>query len=280
MQTSSYLVTGASTGIGRATVDKLVHLGAHVWATVRSDVDERSLKDAHGEKVSVLRVDVTDLDSVKAAGEAVVKSGPLNGLVNNAGVALPAPLEHLPIETFRKQLEVNLVGQLAVTQAMLPALRKAKELNQTARIVMIGSIGGRIAGPVIGAYHASKFGLVGLTDSLRAELAPSGIGVFLIEPGAISTPIWERSTAAGDPLMDTLSEQAQQIYAKQIAAARANAASAPKRGIPPQRAANLIAKVLTAQRPRPRYLLGPDAHIASIIARLPYRLRYKLTAGK
>lgn len=280
MQTSSYVVTGASTGIGRATVDKLVQLGAHVWATVRSEVDERSLKEAHGDKVSVLRVDVTDLDSVKAAGDQVVKAGPLNGLVNNAGVALPAPLEHLPIETFRKQLEVNLIGQLAVTQAMLPALRKAREVQQAARIVMIGSIGGRIAGPVIGAYHASKFGLVGLTDSLRAELAPSGIGVVLIEPGAIATPIWERSTAAGDPLMEMLSEQAQQYYAKQIAAARANAAGAPKRGIPPQRAANLIAKVLTAQRPRPRYLLGPDAHIASVIARLPYRLRYKLTAGK
>lgn len=276
----NYLITGASTGIGRAAVDKLVQLGAHVWATVRTDADESSLKEAYGDSVSVLRVDVTDLDSVQAAGAEVAKAGPLNGLVNNAGVALPAPLEHLPIATFRKQLEVNLVGQLAVTQAMLPALRKAREQQQTARIVMIGSIGGRIAGPVIGAYHASKFGLVGLTDSLRAELAPSHIQVILIEPGAISTPIWERSRAAGDPLLETLPEEARRIYAKQIAAVRANAASAPKRGIPAQRAADLIAKVLTVPRPRPRYLLGTDAHLASVVARLPYRLRYRLTAGK
>ena len=181
---SSYLVTGASTGIGRACVAALAGTGARVWATVRSDADAESLRDQHGQSVSVVRLDLTDPDSVLAAGERICAAGPLSGLVNNAGVALPGPLEYIPMDVFRRQIEVNLVGQLAVTQAALPALRKARERASKARIVMIGSIGGRIATPMLGPYHASKFGLVGLTDTLRAELAPSGIQVVLVEPGA------------------------------------------------------------------------------------------------
>ncbi len=280
MSTRSYVVTGASTGIGRACVSELAHTGARVWAAVRTDKDEEALRRDHPDAVTVLRMDVTDPASVQAAGERVQAAGPLHGLVNNAGVALPAPLEHIPVSVFQRQLEVNLVGQLAVTQAMLPALRQAREQQADARIVMIGSIGGRIAGSMLGPYHASKFGLVGLTDSLRAELAPSGIPVILIEPGAVATPIWSRGAAAGNELSAQLPPAGQQRYAAQITAAQANATRSAERGLPPQRAAQVIVKALTARNPRPRYLVGTDAHVAAVVALLPYRLRYRLTAAR
>jgi NAD(P)-dependent dehydrogenase (short-subunit alcohol dehydrogenase family) len=274
------VVTGASTGIGRAVADQLVADGAVVWASVRTDQDSESLQRQHGPAVRVLRMDLTDDASVSAAAERVLAAGPLNGLVNNAGVALPGPLEYVPLAVFRRQIEVNLTGQLAVTQAMLPALRQARAQGDDARIVMIGSIGGRIAGSMLGPYHASKFGLVGLTDTLRAELAPSGIRVVLIEPGNIATPIWGRGIAAGDELLGRLPASGREQYGAQIAAARAGAARSAEAGLPPQRAAAVIVAALTARNPRPRYLIGTDARIAAIAARLPYRLRYRLIAAR
>lgn len=280
MNSRSYLVTGASTGIGRACVDELAGTGARVWACVRADADEKALLGDHGDGVTVLRMDLTDPASVRAAGERVCAAGPLHGLVNNAGVALPGPLEYMPIDVFRRQIEVNLVGQLAVTQVMLPALRQAREQDADARIVMIGSIGGRIAGPMLGPYHASKFGLAGLTDSLRAELAPSGIPVVLIEPGAVATPIWSRGAAAGDQMLAQLSPAGKERYGAQITAAQDDAARSARRGLPAKRAAQIVVKALTARNPRPRYLIGNDAHAAAVVARLPYRLIYRLTAAK
>ncbi len=145
---------------------------------------------------------------------------------------------------------------------------------------MVGSIGGRIAGPMLGAYHASKFALVGLADSLRAELAPSGIKVVLVEPGPVATPIWRRGADAADDLIGSLPDGAQARYQKQMEASRKNAAASAKRGIPAERAAAIIVKAMTAPNPRPRILIGRDAHIASLVARLPFRLRYRLTAAK
>jgi NAD(P)-dependent dehydrogenase (short-subunit alcohol dehydrogenase family) len=261
-------------------VDALAGSGARVWASVRTDADEESLRRDHPDAVTVLRMDVTDAASVTAAGLQVLAAGPLAGLVNNAGVALPAPLEHIPIEVFRRQLEVNLTGQLAVTQAMLPALRNSRGQGADARIVMIGSIGDRIAAPMLGAYHASKFGLVGLADTLRAELAPSGIKVIVIEPGAIATPIWDRGIAAGDELLTGLPEEGRQLYADQIAAAQSSAARSARRGLPPARAAQVVVRALTAGNPRPRYLIGADARAAALVAQLPQRLRYRLTAAR
>jgi NAD(P)-dependent dehydrogenase (short-subunit alcohol dehydrogenase family) len=280
MDAGSYVVTGASTGIGRACVDELVGVGARVWATVRTDKDEQALERDHPDAVSVLRMDLTDEDSIRAAGERVVAAGPLNGLVNNAGIAVPAPLEYIPIDALRRQLEVNLVGQVAVTQAMLPALNAARSGGEVARIVMVGLIGGRIASPMLGAYHAAKFGLVGVTDSLRAELAPFGIAVVLIEPGAIATPIWSRGAAAAGELIARLPAAARERYVAQIAASRTTAQRSAERGLPPRRVAQLIVKALTDARPRPRYLVGADAYAASMVARLPHRLRYRLTAAR
>src|SRR5258708_21775500 len=145
MGVKAFMVTGASTGIGWACVEELVRSGARVWATVRTEQDQQALEREYPDAVTVLRMDLTDPDSIRPAGERVRAAGALDGLVNNAGVAVPAPLEYIPLDAFRRQIEVNLVGQLAVTQAVLPALRQARQHGSPARIVLVGSIGGRIA---------------------------------------------------------------------------------------------------------------------------------------
>jgi NAD(P)-dependent dehydrogenase (short-subunit alcohol dehydrogenase family) len=280
MMKRSAVVTGASTGIGRACVAELVRAGWHVWAAVRTDADEATLRAEYPSGVDVLRLDLTDAASIEAAGARVRAAGPLHGLVNNAGAALVGPLEFLPVDVFRRQLEVNVVGQLAVTQAMLPALHAARSRGERARVVMVGSIGGRIAGPLLGPYHTSKFAVVGLADSLRAELAPFGIGVVLVEPGSIATPIWAKSTATANETLADLPPAASR-YADQIAAARRRAADTAARGIPPERAARAITAALTATRPRPRQLIGRDAKAAAALVRLlPHTLVYRLTASR
>ncbi len=277
----SVVVTGASTGIGAAVVARLVADGFRVWPTVRRDADAAALRTDHGDAVEPLLLDVTDDAAVVAAGVRVAAAGPLHGLVNNAGVALPGPLEHVPIDTFRRQLDVNLTGQLAVTQAMLPALRAAAERDGDARIVMMGSIGGRIAGPMLGPYHAAKFGLVGLTGALHAELAPSGIRVVLVEPGAIATPIWTRGIEAGDTVTDALPEEARRRYRAQIDAAVANARRSAVQGLPPVRVADVVARALTVPNPRPRQLVGRDATIAATLVRvLGHRAIARVTAAR
>lgn len=274
MSHGSVLVTGASSGIGEAAVAALVERGFQVWATVRTEVDEQRLLATHAARVTVRRCDITDADDVAALGAEVAACGGLVGLVNNAGTAVPSPLEYLSLDQLRQQLDVNLVGQLAVVQAVLPALRTTR-----GRVVMIGSIADRVALPMLGAYHASKFGLLGLTDSLRAELAPSGVRVVLIEPGAISTRIWTSGRVRGDALLAAAPPEARSRYRSQIERARADALRSAERGLPPSAVAGVITRALTTRNPRPRYLVGRDAHIAAMVARLPDRLRYRLTAG-
>jgi NAD(P)-dependent dehydrogenase (short-subunit alcohol dehydrogenase family) len=275
MSDRSVLVTGASSGIGAATVQELVLHGFDVWATVRREADADRIRQQGSPQVTPLICDVTDPAQVAALGERVRDAGPLYGLVNNAGTAIPGPLEYIPLDEFRRQLEVNLTGQLAVTQAVLPALRETR-----GRVVMIGSIGGRIAGPMLGPYHASKFGLLGLTDTLRAELAPAGIHVVLIEPGAVATPIWSTGAATADRVMVGLPPEAVSRYEGQIARTRADAARSARHGMPPSAVAAVIVKALTTANPRPRYLVGRDAHVLATVAAMPNRLRYRLTAAR
>ncbi len=271
----SIVVTGASTGIGRAAVSELVGAGFHVWATVRKQADADSLTAEHGDAVTPLLVDLLDHDSVRAAGARVVAAGPLHGLVNNAGVALPAPLEYMPIEVFEKQLDVNLVGQLLVTQVMLPALFA----DGDARITFIGSVAGRIAPPILGAYATSKHGVVGLAGSLRAELAPYGVKVCLVEPGVIATPIWQRGATAGDQAMSAMPADATR-YAAQVAAARESAANGAS-GADPRVVGRIILATMTRRNPRPRQTAGRDGKIIALATRLlPFRAIYRLTAGK
>jgi NAD(P)-dependent dehydrogenase (short-subunit alcohol dehydrogenase family) len=273
---ASVVVTGASTGIGRATVDTLVEQGFHVFATVRKQSDADALTAEHGSAVTPLLVDLLDHDSVRAAGALVVAAGPLHGLVNNAGVALPAPLEYMPIDVFERQLDVNLVGQLLVTQVMLPALLE----DGDARIIFIGSIGGRLSSPMLGAYNASKHGIVGLAGSLRAELAPYGVRVSVVEPGIIATPIWSTASAAGDEVMSSVPADSPR-YARQIASARKGARVNGTNGLDPRAVARVVSKMLTSRRPRPRQVVGRDAKVGAFIVRvLPFRAIYALTAGR
>lgn len=275
MTRRSVLVTGTSTGIGRATVTALVEADFHVFATVRREADAESLAAEFGDAVTTVQMDLEDDDSIRAAGARVAEAGPLFGLVNNAGAAMPGPLEYLPIDTFRRQIAINLTAQLLVTQVMLPALFQGAQGHGEARIVMIGSIGGRIAGPVLGAYAAAKHGLVGLTGSLRAELAPSRIKVFLVEPGAIATPIWARGAAAGDAVV--VPPAARERYASMLESARAMSRNGTEHGLAPEAVAEVIRTALTARRPPPRQVVGRDAQVmAALVRLLPFRTLYWL----
>jgi NAD(P)-dependent dehydrogenase (short-subunit alcohol dehydrogenase family) len=195
---SRVLVTGASTGIGRATVLALAKRGAQVYAGVRRSADADSLTREGGPNVRPLLLDVTVPDAIDAARDILSSSGaPLTGLVNNAGFALAGPLELVAPAELRRQFDVNFFGALALTQALLPQLRAAR-----GRIVNVSSIGGKFAAPFVGAYAASKFALEAASDALRLELRPFGVAVILIEPGAVRTPIWQRGAAAGRALID------------------------------------------------------------------------------
>ncbi|MFN8446421.1 MAG: SDR family oxidoreductase [Caldilineaceae bacterium] len=273
--TKVVVVTGASKGIGRAAALHLAAQGFYVFAGVRKTADGASLEQAAKGQITPILLDVTKQEQVAAAArqvETAVGANGLTGLVNNAGVAVSAPLEYLPLDELRAQLEVNLVGQLGVTQAFLPLLRRAK-----GRIINISSIGGRIAGPLLGAYHASKFALEAMTDSLRLELHSWGIEVISIEPGAVATPIWETSLNRADALIASYPPEAIALYGKAIEKKRAEAQNNSKKGIAPMQVAKVIEQALTATRPQTRYLVGPDAKIAgNIISKLPDRIKDRL----
>jgi NAD(P)-dependent dehydrogenase (short-subunit alcohol dehydrogenase family) len=270
---SAILVTGASTGIGRATALRLDALGFTVFAGVRKAADGAALEAAASDRLTPLIIDVTKAATIAKAAAAISKSGiPLVGLVNNAGIAAAAPMEFVPLDDLRAQLEVNVVGQIAVTQAVLPLLRAA-----TGRIVNITSIGGLIAGPMLGPYHASKYALEALTDTLRIELSPWGIHVAAVEPGQISTPIWSTASDRADRMIEAMPAEAMELYGAGIRGARTSAKNAQEHGASPDLVAAAIEHALTAKRPKTRYLVGSDAKlIARVVRHLPDRTRDRL----
>jgi NAD(P)-dependent dehydrogenase (short-subunit alcohol dehydrogenase family) len=267
------LVTGASTGIGRAAALRLDALGFTVFAGVRKVGDAEALRAVASDRLKPLILDVTDATAIAAAAATIAASQlPLVGLVNNAGIAVAAPLEFVPIDDFRSQLEVNVVGQLAVTQAMLGMLRESR-----GRIVNITSIGGLVAGPMLGPYHASKFALEAMTDTMRIELAPWGIGVAAIEPGQIATPIWSTAGAKAEEMLGSMPAAARELYGRGMSGARKSAARAEKTGLPPEEVAQAIVRAITAKRPKTRYLVGSDARLIGRLVRyLPDRTRDRL----
>lgn len=252
------LVTGASTGIGRAAALRLDATGWTVFAGVRKSEDADSLARAGSSRITPLILDVTDPDQIAAAAKRIeAESGSgLGGLVNNAGIAIPGPLETLPIEDFRRQVEVNLSAQVAVTQAMLPAIRRAR-----GRIVFLSSIGGRIAFPLNGAYHAAKFGIEAVGDVFRQELRPWGISVSIVEPGSIDTPIWERGASNASEIEARAHPDQEALYGQAIESFRKVVKDLAERGIPPEKVAKVIEHALSAARPRSRYLVGLDAKL-------------------
>jgi NAD(P)-dependent dehydrogenase (short-subunit alcohol dehydrogenase family) len=253
----SVIVTGASTGIGRATALRLDASGWRVFAGVRDPADGESLRAAGSERLTPLTLDVTDPEQIAAAAVRVEEESEdgLHGLVNNAGVAIPGPLETIPLEDFRRQLEVNLVAYVAVTQAMLHSIRKAK-----GRVVFVSSIGGRIAFPFGGPYHASKFGTEAIGDVFRQELRPWGLRVAIVEPGSIDTPIWERGQRKATEI-EAKSPKTDLLYGAAIEKFRKVIQDTAERGIPPEKVAKAIAHALESSRPRTRYLVGLDAKV-------------------
>lgn len=261
------LITGTSSGIGEATALRLARAGWRVLAGVRSAADGDRLRAAAGEQLEPVTIDVTDPATIAAVATRLGDE-PLDGLVNNAGTALAMPLEFLPLDQLRGQLEVNLVGHVAVTQALLPNLRTAR-----GRIVNVGSIAGRSALPFLGAYAASKHALEAFTDSLRVELRPFGIAVTVIEPGTIATPIWRKGGERFRELAAGLPAELAGLYGERMAAFRETAAAAGQRAEPADDVAVVVERALTAERPRARYVVGRDARRRALVERLPAGLR-------
>ena len=279
--TKNLVITGASTGIGQACALHLDSLGWRVFAGVRKQADADLLQEKASGQLTPIFIDVTKPDTITTAAELVteaVNDEGLTGLVNNAGIAVGGPLEFLPVENLRQQLEINVIGQVAVTQAFLPLLRKAR-----GRVVNMSSISGRIAMPFFGPYSASKFALEALSDSLRRELYPWGIDVISIQPGAIDTPIWDKGLSAGEKVAASLPEEGKQLYGPLLDNLRETVLDTANKGIPPQEVANAVTHALSAKRPKTRYVIGKDAKLAAFVVKLlPDRWRDRLIirAGK
>jgi NAD(P)-dependent dehydrogenase (short-subunit alcohol dehydrogenase family) len=269
------LVTGAGKGIGAAVTERLAGLGMLVFAGVRADADIERWRNHAGGRVHPLRLEVTDEASIRDAVQelrASLRGAQLLGVVNNAGIAVAGPLEFLPIRELRRQLEVNVIGQIAVTQAVLPLLRESR-----GRVINVGSIAGRSALPLTGAYAASKFAMEALTDSLRVELMPAGIHVSIIEPGVIATPIWDTSLKLGDQLLQEMPKEAMSYYGRVVDAVRKRAARGTG-GLPPRVVADAVVHALTSAKPKTRYLVGRDARFRAIFQKLPDRVRDRIIA--
>jgi NAD(P)-dependent dehydrogenase (short-subunit alcohol dehydrogenase family) len=268
MTRGAVLVSGASTGIGAATTALLARNGFATFAGVRKPEDQPRTA-ALGSGVRPLALDVTVQSSIDDARRAVRESGvALTGIVSNAGIAIGGPLEHLPLEELRRQFEVNVFGSLAIVQAFLPLLAEG-----SGRIVLVGSISGRLATPYIGAYSASKFALRAMADALRVELAPSRISVSLIEPGSVRTPIWRKGRETAGEMAGRLGNTTRPHYRVALERILAIAQSEERDGMPAAVVAAAILHALTARRPRANYVLGKRAQLRGIFAVFPAALR-------
>ncbi|MEO6857493.1 MAG: SDR family NAD(P)-dependent oxidoreductase [Solirubrobacteraceae bacterium] len=248
----SVLVTGAGRGIGRTVALHMAQGGWEVYAGVRRPEDAEALSQEAG--ITPVLLDITDAAQVAELRSAVGQR--LDAVVNNAGVVVRGPVEGLAIDDLRRQFEVNLVSQVAVTQAVLPMLRTSR-----GRVVFMSSISGRVSTPFMGAYAGSKFALEGLADALRIELRPWGIRVTLVEPGSIDTDLWRNVEETTDEVEAGLSADHRRLYARQIAAMRKLSARVAKQAAPPATVAAAVERALSADRPRARYLVGADAKI-------------------
>ncbi|MEV4319564.1 SDR family NAD(P)-dependent oxidoreductase [Actinocrispum sp. NPDC049592] len=257
------VVTGASTGLGRECALHLDRLGFQVFAGVRRDDDGRALEAAAAGGLRALPLDVTDEDSVRDAVKTV-NGDRLWGLVNNAGICVPAPLECLSPDRLREQLEVNVVGAVAVTRAFLPLVRHAR-----GRVVNISSGLGRVASPYLGAYAASQFAKEAISDALRRELRPFGVCVSVVEPGAILTPIWTKVAEQGADVLDAMEPAVGNLYRRSfLDFLTANDKRARSSRTTTRDCAAVVAHALLATRPKIRYQVGLDARLGSLLARL------------
>lgn len=272
------VVTGASTGIGRAIALRLDREGYRVFAGVRRLSDGQALRSAASLRLSPLLLDVTDAAAIATAAEQVEREtagGGVAGLVNNAGIAVGGILEFLDIEALRHQLEVNLIGVVAVTKAFLPAVRRAR-----GRVVNISSDNGFLSAPFMAPYCASKFGLEAVSDALRRELRPWGIEVVIVEPGAIATPIWEKARPQTSELRAAMPEEAAGLYGEMFDRVESYLEKQAAGAIPADAVADVVYRGLTARRPKVRYQVGNDARVTRWLTRLlPARAMDAVVAG-
>jgi NAD(P)-dependent dehydrogenase (short-subunit alcohol dehydrogenase family) len=240
--------------------------GYHVFAGVRKAADGEKLSKGASSRLIPIFIDVTQHETIHAAVETVntaVGNNGLVGLVNNAGIAVAAPLEFIPIDDLRQQIEVNTLGQIAVTQAFLPMLRAGN-----GRVVFVSSISARVATPFLGPYAASKFAIEALADSLRRELMPWEIKVSIVQPGRILTPIWEKSLAAADDMLEKLPPQAFDYYRVAMDANLESASKMGWQGTPVDAVARAVHHALSSPRPKTRYLVGWDVKAAALVVKL------------
>jgi NAD(P)-dependent dehydrogenase (short-subunit alcohol dehydrogenase family) len=263
------VVTGTSTGIGWGVAKVLIENGFRVFGSVRKTSDAERLAAEFGVRFVPLIFDVTDEAAVNAAATRVrneLGGEQLFGLVNNAGVAVAGPLLELPIEDFRRQIEVNLVGVVIVTKAFAPLLGSDPQLKgPPGRIVNIGSVGGRNALPFMAPYHASKFAIEGVSESLRRELLVLGIDVIVIGPGAVATPIWDKAER------EDISRYSNTPYAPALDRLRTYMLAIGRRGLPPERIGQAVLQALTAARPKVRYAVSPQPLQDWIARNMPKR---------
>lgn len=271
------LISGASTGIGLCCATMFAKKGVNVFAGVRKEADRERLTAISG-RIMPIFLDITDADSIRQAlqmVEANLKGKGLDGLVNNAGLAVGGPMEFVPLEAFRTQLEVNVTGHVAMTQAFLPLLRQAR-----GRIVNISSVSGLMSFPFMGPYCASKHALEALSDAMRMELKRFGIRVSLIEPGAIATPIWDKTLSIAEETASSLPEEALRLYEHDMEAAKESARKSAARAIPTSPVTEAVIHALTSANPKTRYVIGKDARLYTLFKLLPDHWKDSLISRK
>ncbi len=274
----SVVITGASTGIGKACALWMDRAGWRVFAGVRKAADGAALRAEASERLTPVFVDVTDGTSIAAMAaevKAAVGEEGLHGLVNNAGMATGGVLEFVDLDELRRVLEVNVVGQVAVTQPLIPLLRRTR-----GRVVMMSSMAGFSSTPLLGLYAASKHALEAITDSLRLELYPWGIQVASIQPGTIATPIWGKALSFAEEVAPTYPPKALELYGPLIQAMFQSLRKNDAKGIPAEAVAEAVFHALSAARPKTRYVVGQDAKVRQWIERLPDRLRDRVMIGQ
>lgn len=257
------VVTGTSSGIGRATAEQLAAEGFHVLAGVRRQEDADKIKRNNIEPVIV---DVTHIDTLKALAERVEQDPlgrPLRAVVNNAGIAVNAPLEMIPLDEFRRQIEVSVIGQVAVIQALTPAL-----LNSGGRVVNIGSLGGKVSMPGFGIYSAAKFAMEAINDSLRREMSSFGLKVIMITPGGVSTGLSEQGITTAERLAKLMTPDQHRRHDRLFDAVKAQAETWAKDGIRPEKVAAVVSRAIHVSKPRTRYTVGRDSALLTRLVRI------------